>query len=314
MLSYDDAVRTILENVTRLEAVEEPLLACSGRVAAENNYADFDLPHSAISMGGLSIVIKGAGEMASGIAHRLFMANITRICMTEIENPLCVRRTVSFCEAVFEQEVEVEGVPGKLVRNQAELAGAWTHKKIGVIIDPSWRIITDLKPDVVVDAIMAKRNLGTSKDEAPLVIGVGPGFAAPDNVHVVVESNRGHYLGRAIYHGAAEAHTGMPGLTAGYSRERVLRSPLEGMVRHVKSIGDMVTKGETILYVDATPVPAGIDGVVRGLIREIRVRANEKVGDIEPRGDVSYSQTISDKARAIGGGVLEAVMHHLNRR
>ena len=131
---------------------------------------------------------------------------------------------------------------------------------------------------------------------------------------MVVESNRGHYLGRAIYHGTAEPHTGMPGLTAGFSRERVLRSPHEGMVRHVKSMHDTVIKGETVLYVDATLVPAGVDGVVRGLIREIRVRANEKVGDIEPRGDVSYSQTISDKARAIAGGVLEAVMHHLNRR
>jgi xanthine dehydrogenase accessory factor len=262
----------------------------------------------------LSIVIKGGGEMASGIAHRLFMANINRICMTEIESPLCVRRTVSFCEAVFTGEMEVEGVVGKLVRNRAELAEAWVYRKIGVIIDPSWRIIADLKPEVVIDAIMAKRNLGTGKYEAPLVIGVGPGFSAPDNVHVVVESNRGHNLGRAIYHGAAEPHTGMPGLTAGFSRERVLRSLHEGMVRHVKSIGDTVMKGETVLYVDVTPVPAGIDGVVRGLIREIWVRANEKVGDIEPRGDVRYDQTISDKARAIAGGVLEAVMHHLNSR
>jgi xanthine dehydrogenase accessory factor len=260
----------------------------------------------------VSIVIKGAGEMASGIAHRLFMANITRICMIETEKPLCVRRTVSFCEAVFEREVEVEGVVGKLVRSLAELAEAWDRKQIGILIDPSWRIITHLKPDVVVDAIMAKRNLGTSKHEAPLVIGVGPGFAAPDNVHVVVESNRGHDLGRAIYNGAAEPHTGMPGLTAGFSRERVLRSPHGGMIRHVKSIGDTVIAGDTVLYVDATPVSAAIHGIVRGLIREIQVRGNEKVGDIEPRGDISCCYTISDKARAIAGGVLEAVMHRLN--
>jgi xanthine dehydrogenase accessory factor len=261
----------------------------------------------------VSIVIKGAGEMASGIAHRLFMANMTRICMTEIENPLCVRRTVSFCEALFVPEIEVEGVVGKLVRSRAELAGAWDRKQIGVIIDPAWRIIAGLKPEVVVDAVMAKRNLGTVKWEAALVIGVGPGFSAPDVVHAVVESNRGHNLGRAIYDGAAEPHTGIPGLTAGYSRERVLRSPHEGRVRHVKSIGDTVAKGDTVLYVDATPVPAGIDGMVRGLIREIPVRADEKVGDIEPRGDISYCRTISDKARAIGGGVLEAIMHHLNK-
>ncbi|OPY70834.1 MAG: hypothetical protein A4E57_00149 [Syntrophorhabdaceae bacterium PtaU1.Bin034] len=263
-------------------------------------------------MRNVSVVVKGAGEMASGIAHRLFMANMTRICMTEIENPLCVRRTVSFCEAVFNGQAEVEGVIGRLVRNRADLAAAWNRGEIGIIIDPSWRIIADLKPDVVVDAIMAKRNLGTGKHEAPLVIGVGPGFSAPDIVHAAVESNRGHGLGRAIYHGAAEPHTGMPGLTAGYSRERVLRSPHEGAVRHAKSIGDRVVKGDTVLYIDTTPVKAAIDGMVRGLIREIYVRADEKVGDVEPRDDISYCWTISDKARAIAGGVLEAIMHRLN--
>jgi xanthine dehydrogenase accessory factor len=259
----------------------------------------------------VSIVIKGAGEMTSGIAHRLFMANITRICMTEIERPLAVRRGVSFCEAVFSQEMEVEGVIGKLVRSRADLAGAWDRKQIGVIIDPAWRIIADLKPEVVVDAIMAKRNLGTGRYEAPLVIGVGPDFVAPHMVHVVVESNRGHNLGRTIYNGAAEPHTGMPGLTAGLGRERVLRSPHGGTVRHVKSIGEAVMTGDTVLYVDATPVPAAIEGIVRGLIREIQVRADEKVGDIEPRGDESYCWTISDKARAIAGGVLEAVVRHM---
>ncbi len=260
----------------------------------------------------VSIVIKGAGEMASGIAHRLFMADVARICMIEIENPLCVRRTVSFCEAVFEESVEVEGVIGTLVRNRTELMRAWDREQIGVIIDPEWRIIADLKPDIVIDAILAKRNLGTVKYEAPLVIGVGPGFSAPDAVHVVVESNRGHDLGRAIYHGAAEPHTGVPGSTAGFTFERVLRSPHGGMVRHVKSFGDRVRSGDTVLYVDATPVPAAIDGIVRGLIREIQVKGGEKVGDIEPGGDVSCCRTVSDKARAIGGGVLEAVLRHLN--
>lgn len=259
----------------------------------------------------LSIVIKGAGEMASGIAHRLFAANITRICMTEIENPLAVRRGVSFCEAVFTGEAEVEGVTGKLVHDWAELAGAWDVCRIGVIVDPNWRIIGETEPDVVVDAIMAKKNLGTYKSEAPLVIGVGPGFSAPDMVHAVVESNRGHNLGRVIYKGTAEPYTGMPGLTAGFGRERVLRSPHEGSVRHVKSIGDEVNAGDTVLYVDATPVRAAISGIVRGLIREIDVGGDEKVGDVEPRDGISCLRTISDKARAIAGGVLEAVMHHL---
>jgi xanthine dehydrogenase accessory factor len=259
----------------------------------------------------VSIAIKGAGEMASGIAHRLFMANITRVCMVEIENPLCVRRTVSFCEALFAKEVEVEGVKATQVNNLADLAEAWDKKQIGVIADPGWKIIADLSPDVVVDAVLAKRNLGTVKNEAPVVIGVGPGFSAPDVVHAVIESNRGINLGRAIYDGAAESYTGIPAVKAGFGWERVLRAPHPGMVRQVKSIGDPVKAGEIVLYVDQTPVRAAIDGVTRGLIRDIEVCKNEKVGDIEATNDPSCCWTISDKARAIGGGVLEAVMHLL---
>jgi xanthine dehydrogenase accessory factor len=259
-------------------------------------------------MRNLTIIIKGAGEMASGIAHRLFTAGMTRICMIEIENPLCVRRSVSFCEAVFEQKVEVEGVSAILVRDHAGLAEAWSRKQIGVIVDPHWSIIDELKPDVIIDAILAKRNLGTHRDEAPLVIGVGPGFSAPDTVHAVVESNRGLNLGRAIYKGDPEAFTGVPAARAGYSWERVVRAPHAGKVRAVKAIGDRIQAGETILYVNATPVPAAIDGVVRGIIRESEVSENEKIGDIEPTNDPSCCRSISDKAKTIGGGVLEAII------
>jgi len=261
----------------------------------------------------VSVVIKGAGEMASGIAHRLFMANITRVCMVDIQPPLCVRRQVSFCEAIFEQQVQVDGVTGILVRDRTGLAEAWVRKQLGVMVDPEWKIIVDLKPDVVVDAILAKRNLGTSKMEAPAVIGVGPGFSAPDVVHAVVESNRGRNLGRVIYDGTAEAYTGMPSIKSGFSWERVLRAPHAGMVRNAKSIGDSVKSGETVLYVGATPVQAMMDGTVRGLIREIQVSGKEKVGDIEPAGGCPDYGTISDKAIAIGGGVLDAIMHLLNQ-
>jgi xanthine dehydrogenase accessory factor len=161
---------------------------------------------------------------------------------------------------------------------------------------------------------MAKRNWGTKKTEAPFVIGVGPGFAAPADVHAVVESNRGHNLGRVIYDGAAEPHTGIPGPTMGYTSERVLRSPHDGLVKHVKTLGDSVKKGEIVLYVDETPVHANIDGLLRGLIREIRVKNNEKIGDIDPRGVKEYCFTITEKARAIGGGVLEAIMHEFNKQ
>jgi xanthine dehydrogenase accessory factor len=260
----------------------------------------------------VSIVIKGAGEIASGIAHRLYMANITRVCMVETEYPLCVRRTVSFSEALFEKRVVVEGVVGTLAQGRTGVIEAWIRKEIGVVVDPLWKVLAELKPDVVVDAILAKKNLGTSKEDARVVVGVGPGFSAPDVVHAVIESNRGPNLGRAIYNGAAENHTGIPAMRDGYSWERVLRAPHPGRVRHVKSIGDKVKAGDAVLYVDQTPVLAAIDGTLRGVIRDIEVEDKEKVGDIEPGSRLSCHWAISDKARAIGGGVLEAVLHLLN--
>ena len=260
----------------------------------------------------IKVVIKGAGEMATGIAHRLFMANIKQILMTEISEPVTVRRMVAFSEAVYENEMVVEGVRAKLAGNIHDIERVWEEDKIAIMVDSEWRIINELKPDVVIDAIMAKKNLGTKRDEAPLVIGVGPGFIAPSDVHVVVESNRGHNLGKVFYSGSCEPHTGIPGPSMGYTIERVLRSPYSGRVRHVKRIGDMVKPYDTVLYIDETPVNAQIGGVLRGLIREIHVTANEKIGDIDPSGIPEHCYTITEKARAIGGGALEAVMHFLN--
>ncbi|MCX8022152.1 MAG: selenium-dependent molybdenum cofactor biosynthesis protein YqeB [Syntrophorhabdaceae bacterium] len=259
----------------------------------------------------LKVVIKGAGEMATGIAHRLYMAGIKKIVMTEIPEPLTVRRTVAFSEAVFVREHEVEGVGASLVSDVSEIWRVWEEGRICVIIDPKWRIIGELKPYVVIDAIMAKRNLGTSKNEAPVVIGVGPGFSAPDMVHAAVESNRGHNLGRVYYKGKTEDHTGIPGPVMGHTTDRVLRSPKEGKVRHVKSIGDLVKKGEILMYVDEIPVLSPFDGVLRGLIGEIRVEEKEKIGDVDPTGIVDHCYAITEKARAIGGGVLEAILHFI---
>ena len=267
----------------------------------------------AASLGALNIVMKGAGDVASGIAHRLFKANFTRILMTEIPEPLSVRRSVSFCEAVWEGVMEVEGVRAELIHDLGDLAGVWERGSIAVIVDPRWTVIGMLKPDIVIDAVMAKRSLGTKREEAPLVIGVGPGFSAPEDVHAVVESNRGHNLGRVIYQGRAESYTGVPGSVLGFTTERVLRSPVAGRVSHAKKLGDYVKKDEIVLYVGGVPIHGPFDGVLRGLIREIEVAAGEKVGDIDPRGAVEYCTTISDKARAVGGGVLEAVMHAVNR-
>jgi xanthine dehydrogenase accessory factor len=267
----------------------------------------------------LKILIKGAGEMATGVAHRLHQANLRRIVMTEVPEPLTVRRTVAFSEAVFQGVAEVEGVTADLMKTFDEYSAVWERGHIGVFVDPQWTVTDLFKPDVVVDLIMAKRNLGTTRSEAALVIGVGPGFAAPEDVHVVIESNRGHDLGRVIYQGSAEPYTGTPGLmevpgtNTGYTKERVLRSPRGGLVKHAGQIGDFVQKGDLVLYVNDTPVYATIDGMLRGLIREIIVNQGEKVGDIDPRGKKEYCFTITEKARAIGGGVLEAIMHELNR-
>jgi xanthine dehydrogenase accessory factor len=257
------------------------------------------------------IIIKGAGEMASGIAHRLFMSGMRKILMTEIERPLCIRRPVSFAESVYEGECLVEGVKGKRIDSLIEIEKVWKDGAIGVIVDPNSNSAKGLSPHVIVDAIMAKRHTGTKKDEAPIVICVGPGFRAPEDCHAVIESQRGHNLGRVIYEGEAEPHTGIPAPTMGYTEERVLRAPRRGMVRHIRKIGDFIKKGDTVLYVDDIPVFSKIDGVLRGLIREIEVSENEKIGDVDPRMDKSYCYTISDKARAIGGGVLEAILHFL---
>jgi xanthine dehydrogenase accessory factor len=269
----------------------------------------FDASRFTPHAGDLKVVIKGAGEMATGIAHRLFMANIKRIVMTETVEPITVRRTVAFSEAVYEEESEVEGVGARLVKGADEIPVVWEQDKIVVIVDPEAKVVGELKPDVVVDAIMAKRNTGTIKEEASLVIGVGPGFSAPDIVHVAVESNRGHNLGRVFYKGATEPHTGIPGAVMGYTTERVLRSPHKGPVKHVKAIGDLVKKGETVMFVGRTPIEAPFDGLLRGLIREVSVEADEKIGDVDPKGTREDCYTITEKARAIGGGVLEAIMH-----
>ncbi len=256
-----------------------------------------------------TVAIKGAGEMASGIAHRLYRAGMTRILMLEAENPLCVRRFVSFCEAVHDGTSEVEGIRARLAARLPDVAPIWQAGEIAVIADPEWKSVGALKPDIMIDAIMAKRNLGTRKDEAAFVIGVGPDFVAPRDVHAVIESNRGHDLGRVIYDGSAEPYTGMPGEIKGIAKERVLRAPVAGRVRHMHQLGDAVKKGDPVLYVDNAPVYAPFDGILRGLIREMTVDKGEKVGDVDPRARKEYCFTISEKARGIAGGVLEAVLH-----
>jgi len=257
-------------------------------------------------------MIRGGGEMASGVAHRLFRAHL-KVVMTEISQPLCVRRTVSFCEALFGKAQEVEGVTARFVSSPQEVSSMWDEGMIPLLIDPEGKSRDALKPTVIVDAILAKRNTGTHTGDAPLVIGLGPGFWAGRDVDVVIETNRGHDLGRVIYDGPAEANTGVPGAISGVTAQRVLRAPRNGAFRPEKEIGEIVAEGETVAWVEDEPVTAAISGVLRGLLREgTMVHKGLKSGDVDPRGKRENCFTISDKARAVGGGVLEAILARFN--
>ncbi|MGZ3525311.1 MAG: selenium-dependent molybdenum cofactor biosynthesis protein YqeB [Thermodesulfobacteriota bacterium] len=266
------------------------------------------------SMDELVVLIRGAGEIASGVAHRLQRSHF-KVCMIEIPHPLAVRRAVAFSEAIYEGEKEVEGVRAKFISKPEEIESVWKKGDIPILIDPDGKKTRNFsKPDALVDAIMAKRNLGTQVNDAPLVIGLGPGFTAGKDVHIVIETNRGHDLGKMILKGTAEPDTGIPGEIGGYMMERLLRTMKKGIFHPQKSIGDRVNKGLVVAVADDFPVIAKISGVLRGLLREgAEVRKGMKVGDIDPRSRRESCFTISDKARAIGGGVVEAVLHRFNK-
>lgn len=253
------------------------------------------------------VIIKGGGDLATGIAHRLFRSGLD-IILTEISEPTVIRRSVAFANAIYTQEMTVEGVTA-VASQPAEVSRLLRERKIPVVVDPQCLIRLTQQPWAIVDAILAKRNLGTTMQDAPIVIGVGPGFVAGQDVHRVVETMRGHDLGRVISEGAAIANTGVPGEIGGYTVERLVTAPTSGKFRAVKQIGDLVRTGEVLCFVGEEPVIAGIDGVVRGLLYDgLWVVTNMKIGDIDPRAKVEHCWTISDKARAIGGGVLEAIL------
>lgn len=258
------------------------------------------------------VVIKGGGDLATGVVHRLHRAGMP-VVVTELAQPTVIRRAVALASAVFEGQVEVEGLAAQLVESDEEIRAVLARGQVPVVVDPRGEVIARLRPTVVVDAIMAKRNTGTRISDAPIVIGLGPGFTAGVDVHAVIETNRGHHLGRVILSGSAEPHTGVPGTTAGFTVERVLRAPCGGIFTGVRRIGDLVEAGQAVASVAGEPVVANISGVLRGLLAGgLPVKAGLKVGDVDPRGAWEHCFTISDKARAIGGGVLEAILYLLN--
>jgi xanthine dehydrogenase accessory factor len=260
----------------------------------------------------LVVLIKGGGEVASGVAHKLVRARF-RVCLTETAQPLAVSRGVAFCEAVYDGEKEVEGITARRAESGVEVLRLWREGRIAVIVDPETSIRKTLKPDVLVDAIMAKKNLGTKIGHAPLVIGLGPGFKAGRDVHLVVETSNSERQGRVITKGEAEADTGIPVAIQGLTTERALHAEGDGLFLTDKEIGDPAKAGEVVATVGGKPVRAEIDGIVRAILRHgIEVTKGTKLGEIDPTGNVEDCYTIRPRMRAIAGGVLEAIMMRYN--
>ena len=260
------------------------------------------------------IWIRGAGDLATGIALRFFRSGFD-VIMSDIAVPTTVRRTVAFSPAIYEGEAIVEGISGKFCDNISEIDSIIESGAIPIIVDPSGDIMREYKPEVIVDAIIAKTNIGTGINDAKIVIGVGPGFEAGVDCHAVVETKRGHNLGRVIWSGSAYPNTGVPGNIGGYTVERIIRATADGIFKANVSIGDSVKAGDLVAYCDKTPVYAGIDGIVRGLLQDgVKVKTGMKSGDVDPRAQKDYCFSVSDKARAIGGGVLEAVLGLMSSR
>ena len=260
------------------------------------------------------VVIKGAGDLASGIALRLHRSKID-VVMTELPVPLAVRRTVAFSEAIRLGSTVVEDVKAKKAGSADEVRDCLARGVIPVLEDPEAEIIKILKPEVVVDAILAKKNTGTTIDDAKMVIGVGPGFTADEDCHAVVETKRGHTLGRVIWKGSAIPNTGVPGNVGGQTIRRLIKAPADGIFHPEKKIGDIVKEGDRVANVDGVPVYAQTGGKIRGMLQDgVPVTKGLKSGDVDPRGASVDHMTVSDKALSIGGGVLEAILSYAGDR
>lgn len=263
------------------------------------------------------VLVRGAGDLATGVIVRLHRCGF-RVAVMECANPSAIRRRAALCEAVWQGQATVEGVTCRLVEDIDAAVQASQADEVPLLVDERADCVAVLHPAAVVDAILAKRNLGTNREMAPVTVGLGPGFTAGEDVDAVIETMRGHHLGRVLLQGAAIPNTGVPGVIAGYAAERVIHAPASGKMTFVQDesgqaidIGALVKKGQEIARVGGVPVLATIDGVLRGLIRAgYPVTEGLKIADIDPRPEqVAYCDTVSDKARAIGGGVVEALLY-----
>lgn len=260
------------------------------------------------------VIVRGGGDIASGTIQKLYRSGF-RVLVLETGKPTAIRRNVAFSEAVYEGETVVEDVKAVLVNDESQIVKAWEKGFVPLAVDEKAKFIDIIKPTVVVDAILAKKNLGTNKNMAPITIALGPGFNAGKDVDVVIETMRGHNLGRLIFNGFALENTGVPGKIDGYSKERVIYSNCDGVIKNIKKIGDIVDKEEVIALINGSEVKATIPGLLRGLIRDgMDVYKGLKIADIDPRiKEIENYNSISDKARCIGGGVLEAILLMKNR-
>ena len=255
------------------------------------------------------VITRGGGDIGSGVIQKLYRAGFS-VLVLELASPLMIRRAVAFAPAVINGETVIEGIRAVKAETIQAIRNIWDQGNIPVMVDPEGIMVKELCPLAVVDVTLAKRNTGMHRAMAPITIALGPGFRAGEDVDVVIETNRGHNLGRLIFSGCAEPDTGIPAPVDGYGAERVLRAPRDGTVRHALDIGAHVRKGETVCYTDGEPLSAPLNGVIRGLVMNGRtVTKGSKIGDIDPRGREDYCFTISDKARAIGGAVLEAILY-----
>ena len=257
------------------------------------------------------ILFRGAGELASGAIRRLVVAGFPVIAL-ETAKPLCVRRTVSFASAIYDSEIEIEGISGKFYKNLDEIAEMITGLEAAVLIDPEGSAIQKLSPKIIIDARMLKNNPDTDSNMAPVVIALGPGYAAPEDAHYVIETSRGHDLGRVITNGSAVKNTGVPGEVGGETIKRVIRSPISGKFKATKNLGDLVSAFQVVGNINGLEVKTKISGMLRGLIHDsVEISEGTKIGDVDPRGNSDYLHTISDKANAIAGGVMEAVLRSI---
>ncbi|WP_293961793.1 selenium-dependent molybdenum cofactor biosynthesis protein YqeB [uncultured Fusobacterium sp.] len=256
------------------------------------------------------IVVRGGGDIASGAIQKLYRSGF-KVLVLETETPSAIRRKVAFCEAVYEKEIEIEGIKARLVDNDEEIQDCWDSDIVPVMIDSRGKVIERLKPLAVVDGILAKQNFGTKRSMAPITIALGPGFSAPEDVDIVIETMRGHNLGRIIEEGRASENTGVPGIIAGVGIERVIYSDYSGVITNIEKIGNVVEKGDVIAVVGDNEIYASISGVLRGIIRDgYKVKKGLKIADIDPRiSEKDNCFTISDKARNIGGAVLESILY-----